>query len=77
MYNLYKLQGGNDDKFFGLEESGALHNPRNEFIGDWTSEQLPKVLRLKLLKDLDYDYGKRDFLLNISASVSILYKTCH
>ncbi len=32
-------------------------------------QQLPPIVRLRLLKKLDYDRGPQEFLLNISATV--------
>lgn len=70
------IKSGNEERVFGLEEAfGRVHDPGSlpiDFAGSWTSGQIPKLIHLRLLKALDYDYGHRTYLLNVSASVRSL-----
>ncbi|KRZ29393.1 Protocadherin Fat 3 [Trichinella pseudospiralis] len=63
---------GNDEAVFELAyvkgQSYLVENlPADIQQMNWTKLKLPRIVFLKLLKPLDYDYGTRSYFLNVTA----------
>ncbi|KRY16250.1 Protocadherin Fat 4 [Trichinella patagoniensis] len=68
----FEISKGNDEAVFELVyvkgQSYLVENlPADIQQMDWTKVKLPRIVFLKLLKPLDYDYGTRSYFLNITA----------